>query len=114
MLRSNKGFFLLELLLSLSALLMLSLYLLPLLMESRNQSRQVEIENSARKLMYEELQAKLVDSQTRKNYTIIRNKVEFKIIWNDTEAEAAGQKVVCVKVEKSAFLSEYKICGVLE
>lgn len=102
----------LELLLSLSALLMLSLYLLPLLMELRNQSKQLEIENSARKLMYEELQAKLIDSQTWESYTIIRNKVEYKIIWNDTDA--AVQKVVCVKVEKNAFLSESKVCGVLE
>ncbi|MBO0959518.1 hypothetical protein J1P26_07195 [Neobacillus sp. MM2021_6] len=112
MLRSNKGFFLLELLLSLSALLMLSLYLLPLLMGLRDQSRKLEIENSARKLMYEELQAKLLDSQTYNDYTILRNKVEYKIIWNDTESGA--QKVVCVKVEKNAFMSESKVCGVLE
>ena len=112
MLRSNRGFFLLELLLSLSALLMLSLYLLPLLMELRDQSRQLEIEKSARKLMYEELQAKLIDSQTWNSYTIIRNKVEYKIIWNDTEP--TGQKVVCVKVEENAIFPRSKVCGVLE
>ncbi|MEH7356463.1 hypothetical protein V7150_23420 [Neobacillus drentensis] len=112
MLRSNKGFFLLELLLSLSALLMLSLYLLPLLMELRNQSWQLEIENTARKLMYEELQAKLIESQTFNNYSIIRNKVEYQIIWNDSVS--AGQKEVCVKVEKNAFLPEFKVCGALE
>jgi len=81
-------------------------------MELRDQSRQVEIENTARVLMYEELQAKLIESQSFKNYTIIRNKVEYKIIWNDSGT--AGQKEVCVKVEKNAFLPEYKICGVLE
>ncbi|MFK9093274.1 competence type IV pilus minor pilin ComGE [Bacillus salipaludis] len=112
MLRSNKGFFLLELLLSLSALLMLSLYLLPILMEIRHQSMKLEIENTSRKIMYEELQAKLIDSQTFKNYTIIRNKVEYKIIWNETGS--LGQKEVCVIVEKNAFLPESKVCGVLE
>lgn len=112
MLQSNKGFFLLELLLSLSALLMLSLYLLPILMEIRHQSMQLEIENTSRKIMYEELQAKLIDGQTFIGYTIIRNKVEYKIIWNETGA--LGQKEVCVKVEKNAFLPESKVCGALE
>lgn len=91
---------------------MLSLYLLPLLMELRDQSRQLEIENTARKLLYEELQAKLIENQTFKNYSIIRNKVEYQIIWNDLVS--TGQKEVCVKVEKNAFLPEYKVWGVLE
>jgi type II secretory pathway pseudopilin PulG len=112
MLSNNKGFFLLELLLSLSALLMLSLFLLPLLMDLRDQSRQLEIENNARKLMYEELQAKLIDSRTFTNYTFIQNRVEYKIIWRDIQV--TGQKEVCVKVERNPFLPETKICGVLE
>ncbi|WP_066064276.1 hypothetical protein [Neobacillus soli] len=112
MLRNDKGFFLLELLLSLSALLMISLYLLPLLMDLRGQSKQVEIENKARQLMYEELQAKLIDSRTLTNYTFIQNKVEYKIIWSDPGA--ASQKEVCVKVEKNSFLPEIKVCGILE
>jgi competence protein ComGE len=112
MLRNNKGFFLLELLLSLSALLLLGLFLLPLLMDLRDQSRQLEIENKAQQLIYEELQAKLIGNLPFANYTFIQNKVEYKIIWGDLAV--AGQKEVCVKVERNSFLSETKICGVLE
>ncbi|QCJ43453.1 hypothetical protein [Neobacillus sp. 19] len=91
---------------------MLSLYLLPLLMELREQSWQLKIENTARKLMYEELQAKISDGQSFNNYSIIRNKVEYKINWNDLGLD--GRKEVCVKVEKISTLPECKVCGVLE
>ncbi|WP_396954561.1 competence type IV pilus minor pilin ComGE [Neobacillus sp.] len=112
MLRNNKGFFLLELLLSLSALIMLSLFLLPLLMELRGQSIKLEIENRTRQIMYEELQAKLIENQTFVNYTLRQNRVEYKIIWKDSRA--AGQMEVCVKVERNAFLPQTEICGLLE
>jgi competence protein ComGE len=114
MLRNNSGFFLLELLLSLSALLLLSLFLLPLLMDLREQSQQLEVENVARKLMYEELQAKLIDNRLFLNYSVIENTVEYHIIWGGSGAGAAGQKEVCVKVDGNSFLSETKVCGVLE
>lgn len=112
MLRSNKGFFLLELLLSLSALLMLSLFLLPLLMDVRGQKIQLEIEKKARQIMYEELQAKINNNPTFSNYTISHNRVAYNIIWKDSQV--TGQKEVCVRVEKNSFLHQTEICGVLE
>jgi competence protein ComGE len=112
MLRNNNGFFLLELLLSLSALLMICLFLMPLLVEVRAQSRQLEIGQMAQQLMYEELQARLIDSQTFTDYTFIQNNIDYKVIWKDTGA--AGQKEVCVTVEKNSFLPEKSVCGILE
>jgi competence protein ComGE len=112
MLRSTRGFFLLELLLSLSAWLMLSLFLLPLLIELREQSRQLEWESKARQLMYEELQTKLISNKTFSNYTSILNGVEYKITWKDTGA--ADQKEVCVRIEKNSLQPETEICGPLE
>ncbi|MBT2726551.1 hypothetical protein J7E63_06340 [Bacillus sp. ISL-75] len=102
----------LELLLSLSAWLMLSLFLLPLLIELREQSRQLEWESKARQLMYEELQTKLISNKTFSNYTSILNGVEFKIKWKDTGA--ADQKEVCVRIEKNSLQPETEICGPLE
>ena len=94
MFQNNKGFFLLELLLSLSALLMLSMFLLPPLIHLNEQSRQLSIDNKARQLMYEELQANLINSQSMSNSTINENGVEYKISWTGTEM--SGQKEVCV------------------
>jgi competence protein ComGE len=112
MLKSSKGYFLLELLLSLSALLILSLFLLPLLTDLREQSRQLELESKARQLMYEELQTSLINNRTTSNSSSIQNGIKYLIIWY--ESESTGQKEVCVRVEKNSFLPEVEICGLLE
>ncbi|MDR7237179.1 hypothetical protein [Neobacillus drentensis] len=112
MLRSTKGFFLLELLLSLSAWLMLSLFCLPLLIELRDQSRQLELESKARQLMFEELQTQLINNKSFSNYTSILNGVEYQIIWKNSGT--VDQKEVCVRIEKNSFLPETEICGLLE
>ncbi|MEH7309263.1 hypothetical protein [Neobacillus drentensis] len=112
MLRNTNGYFLLELLLSLSALLILSMFLLPLLTELREQSRQLELERKARQLMYEVLQMNLVSNQPTVNSTTIQNGVEYQILWKDSESP--NQKEVCVRVEKNSFLPEVEVCGLLE
>jgi competence protein ComGE len=112
MLRNTRGFFLLDLLLSLSAWLMMSLVFLPILIDLRDQSRQVQLESKARQLMYEELQTKLINNKTFSNYTSILNGVVYQINWKDSGT--ADQKEVCVRIEKNSFLPEVEICGFLE
>ena len=112
MLRNNKGYFLLELLLSLSTMLMICLFLLPLLMEVREQSRRLEIEKTAQKIMYEELKARIIDGRIFSNYTIRENNIEYNIIWENLNQ--TGQKEVCVRVEKNSVYPEANICGILE
>ncbi|MEH7417693.1 competence type IV pilus minor pilin ComGE [Neobacillus drentensis] len=112
MLQNNKGYFLLELLLSLSTMLMICLFLLPLLMEVRDQTSKLEVMRTAQRFMYQELNAKIIDSRSFSNYTLIQNNIEYKIIWTDTNS--AGQKEVCVKVEKNSVHPEANVCGVLE
>jgi competence protein ComGE len=111
MLRSTKGYFLLELLLSLSALFLICLYLLPLIIEIREQSQQLELENKAHQIMFEELQTKLINKNTISSYSTIQNRVEYKINWKNTGAD---QKEVCVRVEKNTYLPEIEMCGILE
>ena len=112
MLRSNKGYFLLELLLSLSTMLMICLFLLPLLMEVREQLRKVEIAKTAQRLMYEELKARIIDGRTFSNYTIRENNIDYNIIWKNPNQ--TGQREVCVRVEKNAVYPEATICGIFE
>lgn len=112
MLRSNNGFFLLELLLSLSALFMICLYFIPLLMDLNQQSLNLEKENKARQLLYEELQAKIRGAQTFTDFSIKENGVEYQIKWRDSGL--SGQKEACVSVEPNAILSKTEICGTLE
>jgi competence protein ComGE len=113
LLKSNKGFFLLELLLSLSAWFMLCLFILPLLIELNNQSLQLEVNKKAEQLLYEELQAKLNDGRSYTSYTTFYHGIEYKIIWRDLAS--IGQKEVCVKVEKNSYsFQKTELCTVLE
>ncbi|MDQ0197315.1 hypothetical protein [Neobacillus ginsengisoli] len=112
MLLKNKGFFLLELLLSLSAWFMMGLFLIPLLIDMTNQFRQLEVDNYARQLLYEELQVKLIDGQSTTSYSKFLNGIEFNIYWRDSSV--LGQKEACVKVEKNSFYSKTELCSIPE
>ncbi|WP_413308850.1 competence type IV pilus minor pilin ComGE [Bacillus sp. 1P10SD] len=109
---NSKGFFLLELLLSLSALLVISMFLLPIYIQVREQSHQVEIENIARKFMYEELQARMMDHNNFNNYSLVQDGIEYQIFWKNS-LENSG-KVVCVKVERNPFIHGSETCGIFE
>ncbi|WP_335444576.1 competence type IV pilus minor pilin ComGE [Neobacillus drentensis] len=110
MLRKNNGFFLLELLLSLSALLMICLFLIPLLIDIRAQARTLEIEKKARQIMFEELQAKLNNNPVFLNYSVNHNSIEYKINWT----ENSQYKEVCVRVDDSSIHKQTQICSQLE
>jgi competence protein ComGC len=112
LLRKNKGFFLLELLLSLSAWFMLCLFFIPLLIDLKIQSQQLEVHKKAEQLLYEELQASIVDGQKYLNYSVSHQGIEYRIEWRDLSL--SGQKEVCVKVEKHSFISKTEMCATPE
>ncbi|MDQ1001526.1 competence protein ComGE [Neobacillus niacini] len=112
MLWKNDGFFLLELLLSLSAWFMMGMFFMPLLMELSNQSQQLVRDKKAVQFLYEELQANLTEDRTNSNYSILHNGTEYKIYWN--QSSGTGQKEVCVKIEGNSFLPRTEICKVPE
>lgn len=110
--KNEKGFFLLELLLSLSAWFMLCLFLLPVLIEIKGQIEQEEINRTAEQLMYEELQAQLLGKQSYTGYSVFESGIEFKVLWRDSVLN--GDKEVCVKVEHTSFNNKTEKCGLQE
>ncbi|MBL4951419.1 hypothetical protein JK635_04080 [Neobacillus sp. YIM B02564] len=112
MLKNNKGFFLLELLLSLAAVFMIGIYLIPLFIDLREQSINLEMEKKARQIMYEELQAKLNDSQAYTSGSLSQNGVNYQIHWNDRNEN--GLKEVCVSADGKTRHSKIEVCGKLE
>lgn len=112
MLLKNNGFFLLELLLSLSIWFMICLFFIPLLIDLKSQSLQLDVDKKANQLLFEELQANLIDNGIFTSYSVTHNGLEFKIIWRDTPD--ISQKEVCVKVEKNAIYAETEICIIPE
>lgn len=109
MLSRGNGYFLLELLLSLSAWFMLGLFFIPLLIDMTNQAWLLGAERKATQLIFEELQAKLNDPSSFSGYTVSDNGLDYIVEWNES---AAGEKEVCVQVEKDGLL--YKTCKMPE
>ncbi len=112
MLRKSNGFFLIELLLSLSALLMLALFFVPLLADLNTQSQQLERESLAEQLLYEELNALIINGIPSPSHSIFRNGNEYKITWASSPSD--NQKEVCVTLEKKARFPEKTICQFAE
>jgi competence protein ComGE len=106
----NKGFFLLELLMSLAAWFLMCLFLFPLLNDLNKQSLNLEVKKQLRQLLFEELEVKEIDNQNAKNYSVIRNHIEYKIIWQDEPL--SGKREVCVEVEDP--VSPAKVCAIPE
>jgi competence protein ComGE len=109
MLSKNDGFFLLELLLSLSAWFMISLFFIPLLIEVNSQSLQIEIEKKVTQILYEELQANIINNELLTSYSIAHNGLVYEVNWRDTPS--SSQKEVCVKVEKNALSAKTEKCA---
>src|SRR5690242_19595137 len=112
MLLKNDGLVLAELLLSLSCLLMLSLFFTPLIIDLNVQTRNLQIEKQAYQLLYDELQTFIVTPLPAQNHTTVINGIEYQIIMRDIAN--TGQKEVCVKVEKNRFNTEKNICKLSE
>lgn len=112
MLRNNNGYFLLELLLSLSALFMICIFFVPLLVDIRNQLMSLEVEKKARQMVFEELEASLNGTQAYINNSTIQNGMEYRIFWRDSTD--GSKKEVCVSVDETVEGSKTEICGILE
>ncbi|UQD52726.1 hypothetical protein C0971_12310 [Bacillus methanolicus] len=104
--RKSEGFFLGELLLSLSIWLLAIGVLLPFVMKVSYQSMKVRMETGAIHLLYEEVQAKIADGQVLGNRAVNRYGYEYDIIWK-TDRE------VCVKFEER-FQHPVEKCETIE
>ncbi|WP_102274583.1 phosphatase [Cytobacillus massiliigabonensis] len=109
--RKNDGFFLAELLLTLSAWLLIASVLFPLIIQAVNQSLQVRQEFLAAEILYESL----IDSKKRSVYplneTIVVNQTLYEIITKEN-GESANMEV-CIKYED--FLQKsYETCEIFE
>lgn len=112
MLWKNDGFFLLELLLSLSALFMICIFFIPLLLDLTNQSQQLARNKKVKQFLYEELQANLSADWSNSSYSVFHNRIEYKVYWK--QSSLYEQKEVCVKVDENTFLQRIEICAIPE
>lgn len=105
MLRKTDGYFLAELLLSLSTWLLITLFLLPLLMLLKDQSVGLQLENTALHLLYDELERKIDEGVSVSDKVVILNGFSYEITWIDD----TSQTEVCVEY-KDVYSSIHKKC----
>lgn len=104
----NDGFFLIELLLSLTILLMLSLFFTPLFIDLAKQSKLIEVKKQAEQFINEELEALIINEHPSFDHSINLNGIQYQITWiNDGPAR---QQEVCVKIENSSHSPVTAIC----
>lgn len=108
----NDGLILAELLLSLSCLLLLGLFFIPLIVDLKAKALTLQIEKQANQLLYEELNTMIINPLSSSNHSIFINGIEYQLLLKDTAV--LGQKEVCVKVEKNLFHIQENICKISE
>jgi competence protein ComGE len=109
MLRRNEGFFLLELLLSLSTWLIALGILLPYMIHITNQSLTLELEKTATHLLYDELEKMKVEGITATNKTVTRNGVTYEV----KSRASGGALEVCV-LFKDHKQTNFEKCKIFE
>src|SRR5687767_6054011 len=98
MFRKNDGFFLVELLLSLSTWLIALGFLLPYIIQVTSQLEGLELEKTATHILYDELEKMKVDGSTGSNISVTRNGVIYEV---ETSESEAGLEV-CISYKDSS------------
>ncbi|WP_174734144.1 hypothetical protein [Mesobacillus harenae] len=96
MLRSN-GFFLAELLLSLTAFFLAVSFLLPLVLHVKTQSLTVRQEAAAVHLLYEQLQAARLDNSLEGRWETTREGIQYTVLVSSIDGGIAQE--VCVQFD---------------
>ncbi|MBA4535803.1 hypothetical protein H1Z61_01285 [Bacillus aquiflavi] len=96
MLKNDNGFFLAELFLSLSTLLLVCSILVPLYIDLVAKREQLEIEHEAVQILYEELISEKVEQTTNHFKTIIKNGIEYEFVRRPTNS---GEMEVCIRFD---------------
>ncbi|WP_394232935.1 competence type IV pilus minor pilin ComGE [Niallia oryzisoli] len=98
----NKGFYMAELIISLSGWLVISTTFVPVFIKLHHQLIQQEEKSEALHLFYEYLQTVIVEGQDRENIVITKEDKQYSIIWegeNLREVKICYEDVLGNKVE---------------
>lgn len=97
MLSKNKGYYLVELLLSLSGWILIASLMVPMLVLFNKQSVQIQEKSDALHILYEYVQEVIIENPERENFSVIKNNKSYDIIW---VGEKEGRKSeVCIRYE---------------
>lgn len=83
----NNGFYMAELLLSLSGWFLIASILIPMFIQLNKQSVQLQERSDALHILYEYVQTVLVESPDRENHVITRGNKQYEIVWQEEVAD---------------------------
>jgi competence protein ComGE len=109
MLRRSDGYFLAEMLLSLSAWLVVTSVLLPGLVHLRDQTAALQVENTAIHLLYDELERAVEEGVPAEPRSIELNGINYEIHWGGEMSRIE----VCVEYQDERS-KRYKKCKMAE
>ena len=96
MLRENKGYFLLELLISLSGWILMAGIFVPMLVGINKQSIEIQEKSEAIQILYEYMQKVVVENPERNDISLIKNNKQYEIVWS---VENGVKSEVCIQYE---------------
>jgi hypothetical protein len=97
MLSKNKGYYLFELILSLSGWILIASMMVPMLIQFNKQSVQIQERSEAVHILYEYVQEVLIENPERASFSVIKNNKSYDIVWY---GETEGRKSeVCIRYE---------------
>jgi competence protein ComGE len=79
----NNGFYMAELLLSLSGWLLIACILVPMFIQLNKQSIQIQERSDALHILYEYVQTIVVENPDRENVIITRGDTQYEIVWRE-------------------------------
>ena len=97
MLSKNDGYYLVELLLSLSGWILIASLMVPMLVVINKQAVQIQEKSEALHILYEYVQGVLIEKPERENFNVTKNNKSYEIIWFGDQEGSKGE--VCVRYE---------------
>ncbi|WP_428909100.1 competence type IV pilus minor pilin ComGE [Niallia sp. Krafla_26] len=83
MLRENKGYFLLELLISLSGWILIASVFVPMMIVFNKQSVETQEKSEALHILYDYLQEAVVENSERNDFSVIQHNKRYDIVWSE-------------------------------
>lgn len=90
----NSGFYMAELLLSLSGWILISSILVPMFIQLNKQSIELQERSEALHLLYEYVQTIIVENPNRENRVITRGDTQYEIVWQEESGDEKTEVMI--------------------
>ncbi|WP_338470236.1 hypothetical protein R4Z10_15725 [Niallia sp. XMNu-256] len=87
----NEGYYLSELLISLSGWILVASILVPMMISLTKQTVEIQEKSEANHFLYEYVQKVVIEKPERTNFSVTKNSKEYDITWDDEKDELKSE-----------------------